>query len=152
MDNLGDIIAGISVVIMLAAIGVSTVVALALMAALGLITEMSFKRLFFVSFGLGLLVPMLVAGAGIAALQSSEVQNEIRAELRDALPLPAESSGDQRGVLPQIGDVQRGIEDGTLGPDELEQRLEELIPGSDVQIDDDGFRITTSDDADQGQN
>ena len=151
MEYLGEILLAISIMTTLAAVGVATFLAFGLMAALGLLTELSFKRLFFLSFGAALLLPIVVGGVTIAAVQDEGVQNEIREEMRRALPPPDEMLEDMREAVPQSDGVEGEAPDGRITAEEFEQRLEELIPGADVQIDSDGFRITTSDGESQVQ-
>ena len=138
MDSIADFFLGIGILLTLAGLGVSTLLAFGIMAALGLVTELSFKRLFFISFGVAVLPTLIMGGILIGALQSGEVQSEISAEMREAFP--------NADGIPQFEDFRQGIEEGTIDGSELERILEESLPGSDVQIDGDGIRITTSND------
>ncbi|WP_299192936.1 hypothetical protein [uncultured Erythrobacter sp.] len=139
IDFIGDLIIALGVLATLAMLGVGTLFAFALMGALNLVTELSFKRIFFISFGAAMILPLLLGTVVIGVLADDEVQDEIRAELRDSLP-PVEEI---RQTLPQL---QSDLEDGTLDSEEIERLIEQAVPGADVQIDDGGIRINTPDD------
>ncbi|BDI61327.1 hypothetical protein [Qipengyuania nanhaisediminis] len=144
MGDLGDMILALGVLVALASLGLGTLLALGLMALLGLVSEWSFRRIFFLSFGLALLVPVLLGGALVGVLQDEEVRSEISAELRDALPAASRPTDESL-------DFDRAEEDGTLSQSEqearLEDRLQRIAPGAEVAIDENGIRITTRDDS-----
>lgn len=87
-------IAALIATVLLAAVGLTTVVALGLMMGLGLLTEMSFKRLFFVSFGMALVAPLLVGGALFSAIEDGTIPNDLRASLEEVANLPVDHGGD----------------------------------------------------------
>lgn len=149
MDSFGDILVGIGVLLTLASFGIATFAAFGLMAALGLVTELSFRRIFFISFGVALFVPILFGSAMIGVLSEEEVQTQISENLREALPSSEQLFEEIEGTFGPTDDEQRALEDGTMTPDELEQRLEErlqrVVPGADVQIEDGSVRIVTPD-------
>jgi len=140
MEFLGAIALLLAALVLLAAVGLTTIVAFALMAALGIVTEMSFKRLFFISFGLGLLAPILLGGMTVGALQDESFQREISGELRNVLPSSESVSEDLGRVLPELNEIRRGAEDGTMEPEEIERRLEELFPERQTQVNGDAVR------------
>ena len=151
MDSFGDILVGIGVLLTLASFGIATFAAFGLMAALGLITEMSFKRIFFISFGVALFLPILFGGAMIGVLSDEQVQDEISAGLSEALP-------SSEGLVEELGDLApvteeelRGLEDGTITDEEIERRIEErlqrFLPNAEVQVEDGDVQITTPDNA-----
>ena len=63
MEILGGIVLSIFALVLLAALGLTTVLALTLMAVFGLLSNWSFKRIFFLSFFLGLSAPFLLGMA-----------------------------------------------------------------------------------------
>ena len=131
MEILGGLLVAM---ILLSLLGSVTVLALASMAVLGLTTEMSFRRLFFVSFGIGLLAPILL-GMGVASTVSDEsFRHELLTELDDLL------SGSQTvsDALPRFRELQQQFEDGTITRDQFEDQMEQLVEestGAQVEID-----------------
>ncbi len=125
--------------ILLTLLGSVTVLAFASMAVLGMTTEMSFKRLFFVSFGLGLLAPILLAAGVSSAISEEDVQLELLTELSEAV------SGSENvvGAIPRIRELRQQLSDGTITPDQFEEQLEQLIEErSGAQIELDGGEVT----------
>jgi hypothetical protein len=125
--------------ILLSLIGSVTVLALASMAVLGITTEMSFRRLFFVSFGIGLLAPILLA-MGVSSLFDDEsFKQDLLTELSEVV------SGSENVVqaLPRIRELRQQLSDGTITQDEFEDQLEQLIEEtSGAQIELEGVEIT----------
>ena len=142
-----EIFLGMGVLVTLAAMGVSTLVAFGLMALMGFVTEMSFRRIFFLSFGMTLLPSVLLGAILIGVLQDDDVQTEIRAELGDAIPESRALPVNLQDRLQQLEGLRDGDREGNLDTEDIERIIEESIPGSDVQIDDDGVRITTDDES-----
>lgn len=150
MDNIGDIIMGLSVLLTLAMLGASTLLAFLVMGGLWFITEMSFKKIFFIAFGTALILPILFGAVTIGTLQDEDVQQQISEGLREALPSTERLAEEIQDLQPVTDDERRALEDGTLSEEELERRIEErlqrVLPGADIQVDQDGVDITTSDD------
>jgi len=125
--------------ILLSLIGSVTVLALASMAVLGITTEMSFRRLFFVSFGIGLLAPILLA-MGVSSLFDDEsFKQQLLTELSEVV------TGSENIVqaLPRIRELRQQFSDGTITQDEFEDQLEQLIEEtSGAQIELEGVEIT----------
>ena len=142
-----EIFLGLGVLVTLAAMGVSTLVAFGLMALMGFVTEMSFRRIFFLSFGMTLLPSVLLGAILIGVLQDDDVQTETRAELGDAIPESRALPVNLQDRLQQLEGLRDGDREGNLDTEDIERIIEESIPGSDVQIDDDGVRITTDDES-----
>ena len=120
--------------ILLSLLGSVTVLALASMAVLGLTTEMSFRRLFFVSFAIGLLAPLLLVIGVSSALSDESFQEELLTELSDVVS----GSEEFTDALPRFRELQQQLSDGTITPDEFEAELEQLIEersGAQVEID-----------------
>ena len=147
--DFGEIILGLGVLLTLASFGVASFLAFGLMAALGLITEMSFKRIFFISFGLALIVPILFGGAMIGMLSQPDVQASINETLNEALPSSEGFAEELSKLSPITEEELRGLEDGSMTETEVEQRIEErvqrFLPQADVEIDNGDIQITTPD-------
>ncbi|MEM6856441.1 MAG: hypothetical protein AAF559_01095 [Pseudomonadota bacterium] len=79
MEIIGGIVLSLVAMVLLAALGLTTVFAIGFMMILGLLTNMSFKRLFFVSFAMGLAAPILLGAATMAALEDGSFERELRA-------------------------------------------------------------------------
>ncbi|MCK0128177.1 hypothetical protein [Erythrobacter sp. F6033] len=111
------------ITILLTLLGSVTVLALASMVTLGLVTEMSFKRLFFVSFGIGLLAPLGLAIWASSVVSEESFQLELLTELNEAV------SGSETVIdaLPRIQELRQQLSDGTITADEFETQLEQLI-------------------------
>lgn len=120
MEILGGLLL---ITVLLTLLGSVTVLALASMVLLGLVTEMSFRRLFFVSFGIGLLAPL-----GLAIWASSVVSEEnFQLELLTELNQVVSGSENVMGALPRIQELRQQLSDGTITQDEFETQLEQLI-------------------------
>ena len=147
--DFSDIIISIGVLLTLASFGIATFAAFGLMAALGLITEMSFRRIFYISFGIALFLPILFGGAMIGVLSDADVQATINESLTEALPSSEGLAEELSNLSPITEEERRGLEDGTVTEEEVEQRIEErlqrLLPGADVEIDNGDIQITTPD-------
>ena len=150
MEIVGGIILSLVALVLLAALGLTTVVALALMMTLGLLTEMSFKRLFFVSFGLGLLAPLLLGAASFAAIADGSLERDLRRDLGDIVQLPEdgfEGSGDWQDRLEDLRDLQRDMDDGDMSDEEIEARVKQLFGGKDgVPLQIEGDKVIISED------
>ena len=127
MEILGGILALLTLLTLLAAVGITTLAAFVLMAALGLLTDMSFKRLFFVSFAIGLAAPILL-GLGVgAAFADGTLERELRAELGRSVDIPATLSSNWRQAVPQFRDLRERYRAGEISESEFERRIEALI-------------------------
>ncbi|WP_379550743.1 hypothetical protein [Qipengyuania sp. DGS5-3] len=127
MEIIGGILASILALVLLAGVGLMTVVALATMLLLGLVTEMSFKRVFVVSFVVGLLAPILL-GAGLSsAIADGSLQEEIRSEFGEVVQLPEGIGNKWVEVLPQLQEISREREAGNMTDEEAEQRIEAIF-------------------------
>lgn len=144
--DFGGIVLVLLMTPVLAAIGVTTLAAFALMVLLGLITEMSFKRLFFVSFFMGLAAPLLLAGAMFSAFADGSFERDLRDGLDEVIALPEDQGGPPeniRALIPQLRDLRDDIEKGDLSEAEIEQRIESLFKDENgVRIGRDGLEIT----------
>nr|WP_298928365.1 hypothetical protein [uncultured Erythrobacter sp.] len=120
--------------ILLTLLGSMAALALASMAVLGLLTEMSFKRLFFVSCGIGLLAPIALA-IGVSSMVNDEnFQRDFLAEVNMAVT----GSENVMEALPRIRDLREQLSDGTITPDQFEEQLEQLIEertGAQIELD-----------------
>ncbi len=136
MEILGGLLLAI---LLLTLLGSVTLLAFASMAVLGIVTEMSFRRLFFVSFGIGLLAPILL-GIGISsAFEEEDFQREILGELNDAYS----GSENVMEAIPRVRELRQQLSDGTITPEEFETQLEQLIEEtSGAQVDLEGIEVT----------
>ena len=147
MEIVGGIILSLVALVLLAALGLTTVVALALMMTLGLLTEMSFKRLFFLSFALGLLAPIILGAASFAAIADGSLERELRQELGDVVQLPDDTGGNWSETLEDLRDLQRDMEQGDMSDKEIEARVKEVFGGEDgVPLQIEGDRVIISED------
>jgi hypothetical protein len=135
MEIIGGIAILLGILVLFAALGVATIAAFVLMAVLGLVTELSFKKLFFLSFALGLLVPILLGGAVIGAIEEGSLEQDLRAELREAFPPQdqldqlLEDNSELRDIIPPRDDLERILEERpeireAIPPEVLERLLE----------------------------
>ncbi len=148
MEIVGGILASLVFMVLLAGVGLASVIAFALMALMGLLTEMSFKRIFFVSFGLGLLAPLLLGGAVVGALQDGSLERDLRDGLGDIVQLPEDMGEQWRETLPKLQEVSRDVDQGNLTEEEAERRVEEIlseIEDLQITIDVDGDGVVIGD-------
>ena len=130
MEILGGIALALAALVLLASVGVVTLAAFALMGALGLLTDWSFKRVFVVSFALGLLAPFLLGGAIIGAIEDGSLQRDFQ----DALVIEADADDLQeiRDLLPPPEELERLLEERPdirerIPPEVMERLLERGI-------------------------
>ncbi|TRD12458.1 hypothetical protein FGU71_11680 [Erythrobacter insulae] len=136
MEILGGLLL---ITVLLTLLGSVTALAFASMVLLGLVTEMSFRRLFFVSFGIGLLAPLGLAIWASSAVSEESFQLELLTELNQVVS----GSENVMGALPRIQELRQQLSDGTITPDEFETQLEQLIEEtSGAQIELEGPEIT----------
>ena len=114
----------------LAAIGITTLAAFAIMSVLGLLTDMSFKRLFFVSFFMGLAAPILLGGAVFAAFEDGSFERDLRDGIEQFVDLPEDGGRNFGGTLGDLQEIGRSVERGDITEEQAEERVRELCVGS----------------------
>jgi len=113
-----EILGGIALaLVLLALIGVVTVAAIPLMVVMSLLTEMSFKRVFFASFALALLAPILLGVAIGEAVEDGSIQREIQNDFRDSFSQSDFSESD----LQELRDLRDAL------PAERRERIEQFF-------------------------
>jgi len=129
MESFGPIIALLVAMPFLAAVGITTLAAFALMTALGLLTDMSFKRLFFVSFFMGLAAPLLVGGAVFSIVDEPGFQRDLRDGFDQFVELPEDAGGTAKlgPLIPRLRELRADLEDSEMSEAELERRIEGLF-------------------------
>lgn len=129
MESFGPIIALLVAMPFLAAIGITTLAAFALMTTLGLLTDMSFKRLFFVSFFMGLAAPLLVGGALFAIVDDARFQRDLRTGFEQFIELPEDAGGMAKlgPLVPRIQQLRADMREGTMSEEEFKSRVEQLF-------------------------
>ena len=113
----------------LAAIGITTLAAFAFMIALGLLTEMSFKRLFIVSFFMGLAAPILLAGAVFASFEDGTFERDLRDGIEQFVDLPQDNGREFGGALGRLQEIGREAQRGDITEEQAEDRIRELFVG-----------------------
>lgn len=148
MEIVGGIVVGLVVLTILAMVGVTTLVAFALMALLGLITEMSFKRIFFASFMMALAAPLLLGIAGFAVVEDGSLERDLREGLGETIVIPQGDPDQWREAIPRIRDLRDELREGRIDEDEFEREIEALIEDAvTVRIDVDGVDVVDENDA-----
>ncbi|MEO1047212.1 MAG: hypothetical protein AAFW59_02685 [Pseudomonadota bacterium] len=149
MEILGGIVLSIFALVLLAALGLSTVMALALMAVFGLLSNWSFKRIFFLSFFLGLSAPILLGMATYSAFEDGSLERDLRAELGDVINIPEERVENWRESLDELREIGEEVDRGELTEEQAEERIRLLFSGQDngVTIDLDGVEADENEDA-----
>lgn len=134
MEIVGGMLVALVVLTVLAAVGVTTLVAFALMAVLGFVTEMSFRRTFFVSFLIALLAPIFLAIAGGIAIEDGALD-----DLNEGVTISTQSGGEWAEAIPRFEELREQHDSGELSDDEFEAQLEALIEetsGAQINFDD----------------
>ena len=153
MEIFAGILGILMVMALLAGVGIAALAALAIMVVLHFLTEMSFKKVFLISAGLGLLAP-IVLGLGIAgSIADGSLERELRTELGDVVQLPQDGGEDWRQALADLRELSQENERGNLSDAEVEQRVERILGGledMDISIDINGDGVTISSDGDTG--
>lgn len=137
-----ELLSGLAILLLvltlLAAVGLVTLAAFALMAALGLITDWSFKKIFFISFALGLFAPILAGGAVGSAIADGSLQRELQQGLndsiidRDGVTISVEDANGLREILPPRRDLEELLQERPDLRERIpEQVLEQLLERSD---------------------
>ncbi|MDJ0977917.1 MAG: hypothetical protein QNI87_05215 [Erythrobacter sp.] len=130
MEVLGGIVLSVLVLALLALLGLTTVFALAFMTALGLLTDMSFKRVFFVSFAMALAAPVLLTLATYSAFEDGSLERDLRAELGDVIAIPDERVSNWQDSLDELRQIGQDVESGALTEQQAEERVKELFGAS----------------------
>ena len=148
MEIVGGLLIGLVLLTILAAVGVTTVVAFGLMALLGLVTEMSFKRIFFASFMMALAAPLILGIAGFAAIEDGSLERELRDGLGETIVIPSGDPDQWRDAVPRIRELRDELRDGRIDGEEFERELEQLIEErTSVRIDVEGIEASNAEDA-----
>jgi len=125
MEILSGLAAAFGLMIALAALGVTSLAAFALMGALGLITDWSFRRIFFVAFALGLFAPVILAVNIGNTLSSEDFQRDLQRELLEKVPGTDAVPQEAIDAIPQVLELRDQLQDGTITAQEFEDRLRE---------------------------
>lgn len=142
MEIVGGILVGLVVLTLLAAVGITTVVAFGLMGLLGLVTEMSFKRVFFVSFIMALAAPILLGIAGFAALEDGSFEHDLRDSIGESFVLPEDVPAEWREAFPRVRDLREDLREGRIDSEQFERELEQVITdATGAQIEVDGINL-----------
>lgn len=135
MEVIAAMFASLVAMAVLAGIGLMTIVALAAMLVLGLLTEMSFRRVFFVSFGIGLIAPLLLAFGIGGAIADGSFERDLRTELGDVVQLPDDIGENWPEKLAELQEISRERDLGNLSEEEARQRVEAIFSEfEDLQI------------------
>lgn len=127
MEILGGLLAAFVAMLLLAGVGLAALLALASMVVLHFLTEMSFRRVFFVSAGIGLLAPLLAGLAIGGAVADGSLERDLRDELGGLVQLPPDAGDQWREVLPKLRELGEASERGELTEDEAEARAREIL-------------------------
>jgi hypothetical protein len=114
----------------LAAIGITTLAAFAIMTLLGLLSDMSFKRLFFVSFFMGLAAPVMLSMLVFSSIADGTFERDLREGFEQFVDLPPDEGGNLGGALGELQQIGREVDRGNLSEEEAEERIRELFIGS----------------------
>ncbi|MEM7688340.1 MAG: hypothetical protein AAF291_04895 [Pseudomonadota bacterium] len=161
--DLGGFVVFLLMMPVLAAIGVTTLAAFVSMTVLGLLTDMSFKRLFFVSFFMGLAAPLLLGAAIASSFEDGTFERDLRDGIEELTDIRMENGQPLGGTLGELQKIGRDVEQGELSEQEAEERIRELFVGpeadapaqieqgtaddAEVSIDIEGVQITNDGDS-----
>lgn len=136
MDTIETIIGLLVALPLLAAVGITTLAAFAIMTVLGLLTEFSFKRIFFVSYGVALLAPLLAMGALLSTIGEPGFQQDVRNGVDQLLEIPddPEAAVTVGPLIPGLRQLGADIRDENLSEEEIERRVEALIEGTGGEV------------------
>ena len=138
MEVLGGLVLSLVLMVLLAGLGLVTVAGLALMMVLGLLTTWSFRRIFFVSFGLGLLAPLILAGATYSALEDGSLERDLRRDLEGVIDLPDDVAGgwggNWREKVEQIEKIAGEADRGDITEDQARDQIRDLFKGGGVPL------------------
>lgn len=113
MEFLGGLAVAFAIMVPLAAVGIVTLAAFAMMVLFGLLTEWSFKRNFITSFAVGLLAPFVVAALVAGAIEDGSLQRELQGAVT------------VEGDLDELLEGQPGLRELLPPPEQVERVLEE---------------------------
>ena len=139
-----EILGGIALaLVLLALVGVVTVAAIPLMAVIGLLTEMSFKRVFFTSFALALLAPIALGVMIGEAIEDGSIQREIQRDFSESISQAEFSDSDLQEIRQireslsdeRIQQIERVFEQNPQIRQALPPELVEIIESEDVAQD-----------------
>lgn len=148
MEVLSGILVGLVALFLLAALGLTTLAAFGIMAALGFVTEMSFKRLFFVSFGLGLFAPLVAIGALGSAFEDGRLGNDLQEGITEVFPGAQDMASNWQDIGPRIEEIERSVEAGEIDREQARDQIEQVIADqTGIQLDLEGVPISEEDDA-----
>lgn len=139
MENLETLIVTLALMPLFAAIGVTTIAAFALMTVLGLVTEWSFKRIFFASFLMGLIAPILVGAALASSFSEMLDGREFRDVVVQTFPEAEERMRDLEQIGPRVQEIEQQFEDGEISRNEARDQIEQVIQeqtGVQINLDD----------------
>ena len=148
--DLGQLLSLLVLMPVLAAVGVTTLAAFALMTALGLLTDMSFKRIFFVSFFMGLAAPVMLGAAIFSSVEDGTFERDLRDGIEQFTAGSEEGGRDFGGTLGQLQEIGREVERGDITEDQAEERIRELFVGSREGSDGEPLQITQDVQEDEG--
>lgn len=153
MDSLETLILSIAMLPVFAAIGITTIAAFALMAVMGLITEWSFRRIFFTSFLLGLIAPIIVGVAVQSAVVDLMDGRDLREVVTQTLPGAEERIREFEEIGPRVREIEQQLESGDISRNEARDRIEQVIEEqTGVEVNLDGVQIEMNDGALQIEN
>lgn len=120
----------------LAALGLTTLCAFILMPVLGLITEWSFRRIFFTSFLLSLFAPIVAAVSLAQSVDRMMDGRDLREVITQTIPGGEERMEQWEEAGERARETVRAAERGEITEEEAERRLEQIInEQTGVQID-----------------
>lgn len=136
MDTIETIIGLLVALPLLAAVGITTLAAFAIMAVMALLTEFSFKRIFFVSYGVALLAPLFALGALASTIGEPGFQEDVRNGVDQLLEIPddPEAAVTVGPLIPGLRQLGTDIREQNLSEAEIERRVEALLQGSGVDV------------------
>ena len=153
MEPFEPLIAALLLMPLFAAVGVTTVAAFALMGVFGLVTEWSFKRVFFTSFALGLLAPIIVAAAIGNSVEEALDGRDVREVIAQNIPGAEQQMQQWEEAGQRMQEIGEAAERGEITEDEAREQIRQIINErtglqinlDDVQIDVDDLRAEIED-------
>lgn len=127
MEILGGLLAAFVALVLLAGVGLAALLALAAMVVLHFLTEMSFRKVFLISSGIGLLAPIMFGVAISGAIADGSMERDLREELGDVVQLPEDAGERWTEALPKLREIGEATERGELSEEEAEARVREIF-------------------------